>query len=281
VHPRRLSQWTPTGSTCRSGTAFGTDSVTRLKTWRPQGLAAGTALAARPPDWVAGSQSPRHVPVLAIPDTCSLAAESGPSSADSWRGPQHPVGRPIRGDAGSVTPREDRLTRLCAEVSLAHFAGDTKRRDQLVALGLGDLGRCRWGFRHWGSTVDELAAGDDAFRAEPVPDATPGCMMPMGERLGRSAWWLFMMSWSSAAQAGLAASWHLHQRDVEHVVLERSRVGERWRSERWDSLSFQFPNWALRLPGWRYDGRDPDGFASANEIAALLDTDAEPLRSVL
>ena len=82
-------------------------------------------------------------------------------------------------------------------------------------------------------------------------------------------------------QAGLAGSWHLHKRGIEHLVLERDRVGERWRSERWDSLRFQFPNWALQLPGWRYDGPDPDDFASAAEILTLLGAYADPLRSVL
>jgi putative flavoprotein involved in K+ transport len=49
-------------------------------------------------------------------------------------------------------------------------------------------------------------------------------------------------------QAGLAMSAVLQQHGHEHVVLERRRIGERWRSERWDSLRFQFPNWTLRLP---------------------------------
>jgi hypothetical protein len=44
----------------------------------------------------------------------------------------------------------------------------------------------------------------------------------------------------------------LQRHGREHVVLERRRVGEGWRTERWDSLRFQFPNWSLQLPGWRY-----------------------------
>ena len=52
-----------------------------------------------------------------------------------------------------------------------------------------------------------------------------------------------------AGQAGLALSWHLSQRGCEHVVLERARIGERWRTQRWDSLRFQFPNWGIELPG--------------------------------
>jgi len=67
-------------------------------------------------------------------------------------------------------------------------------------------------------------------------------------------------------QAGLVMSWHLTQRGVDHVVLERARVGERWRSERWDSLMFQFTSDRLSLPGLPYDGPDPDGFAHHTEV---------------
>lgn len=72
-------------------------------------------------------------------------------------------------------------------------------------------------------------------------------------------------------QAGLAMSAVLQQHGVEHVVLERQRVGERWRSERWDSLRFQFPNWSLELPGYRYAGPDPDGFASYREVLQIIE----------
>ena len=72
-------------------------------------------------------------------------------------------------------------------------------------------------------------------------------------------------------QAGLAMSAVLRDLGREHIVLERARVGERWRSERWDSLRFQFPNWAMALPGWQYAGDDPDGFAPAAEVARLIE----------
>jgi putative flavoprotein involved in K+ transport len=55
------------------------------------------------------------------------------------------------------------------------------------------------------------------------------------------------------------------------VVLERGRVAERWRSERWDSLRLLSPNWHTRLPGFRYDGPDPDGFMQASELVWLLE----------
>ena len=58
-----------------------------------------------------------------------------------------------------------------------------------------------------------------------------------------------------AGQAGLGMSYHLSAQGTEHIVLERARIGERWRSERWDSLRFPFPNRYVRLPGFGYGGR--------------------------
>ena len=72
-------------------------------------------------------------------------------------------------------------------------------------------------------------------------------------------------------QAGLAMSAVLQQRGREHVVLERRRVGERWRNERWESLCFQFPNWSLELPGYTYSGADPDGFSHWREILRVIE----------
>src|SRR6201993_1986452 len=73
-----------------------------------------------------------------------------------------------------------------------------------------------------------------------------------------------------AGQAGLAMSHCLTQRRIEHVVLERGRIAERWHSERWDSLRLLTPNWMTRLPGWSYDGPDPDGFMTAPAVAAVF-----------
>jgi putative flavoprotein involved in K+ transport len=74
-----------------------------------------------------------------------------------------------------------------------------------------------------------------------------------------------------AGQAGLAMSRCLAARGIEHVVLERGRVAEAWRSQRWDSLRLLTPNWMTRLPGHRYAGPDPDGFMSARALAGLLE----------
>jgi len=73
-----------------------------------------------------------------------------------------------------------------------------------------------------------------------------------------------------AGQAGLAMSRGLADRGVDHVVLERGRVAERWRTERWDSLRLLSPNWMSRLPGWSYAGPDPHGFMTAGEVATYL-----------
>jgi putative flavoprotein involved in K+ transport len=72
-------------------------------------------------------------------------------------------------------------------------------------------------------------------------------------------------------QAGLAMSAVLQQHGREHVVLERRQVGECWRTERWESLRFQFPNWSLELPGYSYSGDDPDGFAHWREILSVIE----------
>jgi putative flavoprotein involved in K+ transport len=67
-------------------------------------------------------------------------------------------------------------------------------------------------------------------------------------------------------QAGLVMSHQLKQRGLPHLVLERQRIGERWRSERWDGLKFQFPNWSVRLPDFPFPHADPDGFATSGDI---------------
>jgi putative flavoprotein involved in K+ transport len=72
-------------------------------------------------------------------------------------------------------------------------------------------------------------------------------------------------------QAGLAMSHYLRQRGLAHLVLERGRIGERWKSERWDGLKFQFPNWSVRLPDFPFPHDDPDGFADLGTIVNFID----------
>lgn len=73
-----------------------------------------------------------------------------------------------------------------------------------------------------------------------------------------------------AGQAGLAASRHLTDSSVDHVVLERGEVGNSWTRERWDSLRLLTPNWMTRLPGFGYRGSDPDGYMTARQVAVHL-----------
>ncbi len=71
-------------------------------------------------------------------------------------------------------------------------------------------------------------------------------------------------------QAGLAVSRELQQNGVEHVVLERGRIGQSWR-DRWDTFCLVSPNWTVQLPDRPYDGDDPDGFMPRDEIVAYLE----------
>jgi putative flavoprotein involved in K+ transport len=71
--------------------------------------------------------------------------------------------------------------------------------------------------------------------------------------------------------AGLAMSRHLADRGIGHAILERGRVAERWRSERWDSLHLLTPRWQSRLPHWSYRGPDPDGFMTMSEVVEYLE----------
>lgn len=73
-----------------------------------------------------------------------------------------------------------------------------------------------------------------------------------------------------AGQAGLALSAELARRGVEHLVLERGRVGQSWR-DRWDSFCLVTPNWSILLPDGHYDGDDPDGYLPRDEIVAFME----------
>jgi len=81
-----------------------------------------------------------------------------------------------------------------------------------------------------------------------------------------------------AGQAGLALSHELSHADVDHLVLDRGRVGETWRG-RWDSFCLVIPNWTVQLPGGHYDGGDPDGFMPRDEIVGHLEGYARSFRA--
>jgi putative flavoprotein involved in K+ transport len=75
-------------------------------------------------------------------------------------------------------------------------------------------------------------------------------------------------------QAGLSVSWHLKRRGREHAVLDRGNIGDTWR-QRWDSFCLVTPNWTCRLPGFPYDGDEPDGFMKRDQIVAYIERFAE------
>jgi putative flavoprotein involved in K+ transport len=83
-------------------------------------------------------------------------------------------------------------------------------------------------------------------------------------------------------QAGLSVSWHLQQAGCGHLVLDRGQTGDTWRG-RWDSFCLVTPNRFCRLPGYHYQGDDPDGFMQRDEIVAYVENFAAsfgaPLRN--
>ena len=82
-----------------------------------------------------------------------------------------------------------------------------------------------------------------------------------------------------AGHAGLTMSYFLSQRGLEHVIVERGRVAERWISERWDSFHFQFPNSTIELPGHKYQTDDPDGFVPGREVVRFIQEYAEYIKA--
>src|SRR5882724_13495686 len=72
-------------------------------------------------------------------------------------------------------------------------------------------------------------------------------------------------------QAGLAMSEYLSANGVPHLILERHRIAERWRSERWDSLVANGPAWHDRFPNMTFAGIDPESFASKDRIVKYFE----------
>ena len=76
-------------------------------------------------------------------------------------------------------------------------------------------------------------------------------------------------------QAGLAISYCLKEKGIEHLIFERYQLGHSWRSQRWDSFCLVTPNWQCLLPGFPYTGEDPQGFMPKNAIVAYLEAYAQ------
>lgn len=73
-------------------------------------------------------------------------------------------------------------------------------------------------------------------------------------------------------QAGLSVSWFLRRSGIDHVVLEAQTPVHAWHDTRWDTFTLVTPNWHCRLPGQHYDGPEPDGFMTRDELCAWLRT---------
>ena len=80
-----------------------------------------------------------------------------------------------------------------------------------------------------------------------------------------------------AGHAGLAMSRCLTERSIDHVLLERGEIANTWKTERWDTLTLLTPNWMSRLPGYVYEGGDPDGYRSLPETIAFIDGYAQSI----
>ncbi|HRE46779.1 MAG TPA: NAD(P)/FAD-dependent oxidoreductase [Aggregatilineales bacterium] len=74
-----------------------------------------------------------------------------------------------------------------------------------------------------------------------------------------------------AGQFGLAVSYCLTQHKHPHVILEKDRIGEAWRSGKWDSFTLVSPNWTLQLPGFPYQGDEPDGYLTREGVLHYLE----------
>ena len=80
-------------------------------------------------------------------------------------------------------------------------------------------------------------------------------------------------------QAGLAMSAHLGKRAVPHLIIERHRIAERWRSERWDSLVANGPAWHDRFPSLEFSDIDPNSFATKNRIVEYFEAIAKQIKA--
>jgi putative flavoprotein involved in K+ transport len=84
-----------------------------------------------------------------------------------------------------------------------------------------------------------------------------------------------------AGHAGLAMSRCLADRSIDHLLLDRGPVAHTWRTERWDSLRLLTPNWQSRLPGFSYNGDDPDGYRTLPEVIDFIGSYAKAISAPL
>lgn len=79
-------------------------------------------------------------------------------------------------------------------------------------------------------------------------------------------------------QAGIAMSEHLSRIGIRHVVLEKARIAENWRTARWDSLVANGPAWHDRFPNRTFSS-DPDGFPAKDEVADYMEGYAAQIKA--
>jgi len=80
-------------------------------------------------------------------------------------------------------------------------------------------------------------------------------------------------------QAGIAMSEHLTNSGVPHLVLEKNRIAERWRTGRWDALVANGPAWHDRFPNLKFDNIDPESFAPKERVADYFVEYAEMIKA--
>lgn len=73
-------------------------------------------------------------------------------------------------------------------------------------------------------------------------------------------------------QAGLSMSYCLKEKGVDHIIFEKNQIANAWRSQRWDSFCLVTPNWQCQLPGYPYQGNDPEGFIKRDEIVQYIES---------
>ncbi|MET0748524.1 MAG: NAD(P)/FAD-dependent oxidoreductase [Rhizobium sp.] len=82
-----------------------------------------------------------------------------------------------------------------------------------------------------------------------------------------------------AGQAGIAMSEHLSRQGIEHLVLERDRIVEKWRTSRWDSLVANGPAWHDRFPNLQFDDIEPTSFATKDRIVRYFEDYAKQINA--
>jgi putative flavoprotein involved in K+ transport len=141
-------------------------------------------------------------------------------------------------------------------------AGFVERSRTLLTIA-SERVRAKYG-AYCSAAMDQLAAIESTasrYEAE-KPVSVLGFELPRSKR---------SVAVIGGGQAGLAMSYCLKQRGIDHFVFEKNRVGHEWRERRWDTFCLVTPNWQCQLPGFPYRGGDPFGFMKRDEIVRYLE----------